>query len=127
MEGPGASGPGPRRSEPAGAELARLIGEATSALARLDAEELELLAARAQAIEPADLRRMLPELEARMRVFAEVLSATDGNLSALERARMREAPGSDQSYADEFAFGADWPRGRVARASAVRMRTGRTA
>ena len=124
--------------ETPGATLARLIGEATAALARLDAEQLELLAAQARALTPADLRVALPELQARMRVFSSVLAATGANVMALERAQSRvEMWGHTQDkthgraatfgYADEVFRGSDWTRAQIAPASALRQRAGRTA
>ena len=113
-------------------ELSRLIGEATAALSVLDAGALERLGRKVQALAAANegtavsSRAEVPELEARFRVFAQVLTATGENMAALERARargtytarMRAGLGgeSSETFQSEAEEGyTPWPQGRMAR------------
>jgi len=79
------------------AELKQLVGDASRALARLDADHLEELALSCQALN-RDLRLVNPdnrkllarqarEAEGDMTTFARVLEATRANLSVLNRLR----------------------------------------
>ncbi len=77
-------------------ELKEIVLEASRALAHLDADRLEELAAscrrlnRAQAMGPAEQMTMVREVQASMRemeVFGHVLQATRANLQVLHRLR----------------------------------------
>ena len=82
-------------------ELRELVVEASRALARLDAEQLEELALCCQALnrdlEPASgsgrasLRRQAREAADEMAVFARVLEATRSNLEVMNRLRALRA------------------------------------
>lgn len=80
-------------------ELKALVGEASQALARLDAERLEELALSCRALhrglQPGDTQTMTPEAvrEARrqMAAFGRVLEVTRGNLEVLRQIRSFEA------------------------------------
>lgn len=103
-------------------ELKALVGEASQALARLDAERLEELALSCRALhrglQPGDTQAMTPEAarEARrqMAVFGRVLEVTHGNLEVLRQIRSFEAglleyraPAGPQPAAMEPGHGVD--------------------
>jgi hypothetical protein len=74
--------------------LARLIDEASCALAELDADALEELGRRATALQALHTKYVpKPEIASRFRHFASVLQATGENLSALERVERLEGYG----------------------------------
>jgi hypothetical protein len=92
-------------SRATGAELARLIADASSALAHLDADALEELGRKAKTLSAFDLggagvrdEALTPVLEARYRVFAALLKATGENLATLQRAEALESM-TDAGYA----------------------------
>jgi hypothetical protein len=81
-----------------GAELARLIADASSALAHLDADALEEFSRKAETLSAFDLggagvrdAALIPVLEARYRVFAALLKATGENLATLQRAEAQDS------------------------------------
>lgn len=85
----------------AGATLARLLAEATEALAHLDAPELEELGRRGEAMAALDLgsagvvgEASVPVLEHRFRLFAALLKATGENLATLRRAQSQDSRGA---------------------------------
>jgi hypothetical protein len=82
--------------------LARLIGEATEALARLDPVSLNELASRAESLMALDLggagvneRVLVPVLEHRLRLFGALLKATGDNLATLRRAESQQTYGAE--------------------------------
>jgi hypothetical protein len=85
--------------------LARLIDEASCALAELDADALEELGRRATALQSLSTTFVAkPEIVSRFRHFAAVLQATGENLAALER--VERLVGSAETGFDEAAWSA---------------------
>jgi hypothetical protein len=106
------STPSAKTGAEAGAELARLISDASSALAHLDAKALEDLGRKAESLSTFNLggagvrdTALIPVLEARYRVFAALLKATGENLATLQRAEAQDSM-ADGGYTQSLA-----PRG----------------
>ncbi len=85
-------------------ELSEMLAEATAALSELDAGTLERLSARAAAMTgqrglfQRPTARAVEALQARFKVFTQVVMATGENMHALSRAAMSEE------------YGAEWKR-----------------
>jgi hypothetical protein len=93
-----------------GAELGRLISEASAALTHLDAETLEALNRKAATLQGMALGGLgskgfagAAELEARVRVFAAMVKASRENLTILERAGSQKT--LSQKQYGQHAFG----------------------
>lgn len=93
------------------AELARLVEEASAALTVLDADALDRLGRRAEALAALNLgassvndRAVIPVLEARFRLFSKVLKATSENLTTLERADGKEIFGQEVFGQERFGL-----------------------
>jgi hypothetical protein len=93
------------------AELARLVEEASAALTILDADTLDELGRRAEALAAMNLgasslddRAIIPVLEARFRKFSAVLKATSENLAILERANGQEIFGQEIFGQERFGM-----------------------
>lgn len=92
-------------------ELKELVGEASRALARLDASRLQELALSCQALtrtpvnaeERAELARQARDASTDMAVFARVLDATRANLKVMER--LRELRAARLEYSERQARG----------------------
>ena len=123
-------------------ELSGLLAEATAALAALDAAALERIGERAAILDRQRGKAEQPEgcglveLQARFRVFAQVLTATGENLKALARSGNPENYGIaierlvtsvplEKIGYDGEVLPCPWPRGRVAQARALRERAER--
>jgi len=123
-------------------ELSGLLAEATAALSVLDAAALERIGERAAILDSQRGKAEqsagggVVELQARFRVFAQILTATGENLKALARSShpedydiaierlVRSVPTEIMAYETEV-LPCTWPRGRVAQARALRERAER--